>query len=235
MFRGPAARRITAIRDLDLVVAEGSAVAVMGPSGSGKSTLLQLVGGLDEPTAGTVRTGGVEWVGLRGRRLAEFRRSVGFVFQQFNLLPGLTVLDNVLVSMVGAPAREARKQALVALELVGMAACRNVLPAELSGGEQQRVAIARAVVNRPAVLLADEPTGALDTATGFAVVDLLLGLRDEAGATVLIATHDYAVAARCERIVTLRDGGIVSDLWMGAAADPAATAERVRSFRPADS
>ncbi|WP_300084173.1 ABC transporter ATP-binding protein [Propioniciclava sp.] len=232
-FTTPRRRHARALDDVFLQVVEASAVALMGPSGSGKSTLLHLVGGLDRPTEGQVLVDGRDVGALKGRALADHRRSVGFVFQRFNLIASLTVLDNVLAPTIGGgDARAARRRALDLLEVVGLAACAGVTPDALSGGEQQRVALARALVNSPRFLLADEPTGALDTATGFEVVDLIGGLREAFGTTVLLATHDYAVAARCERIVTLRDGRIASDRTLGAPAEPRTTAERLGALRP---
>jgi putative ABC transport system ATP-binding protein len=225
-FGSPGRRLVRALGEVDLGVDEGSSMALMGPSGSGKSTLLHLVGGLDRPTRGRVLVGGGDVASLRGRALASHRRSVGFVFQRFNLLGALSVLDNVLVPTVGAHLPDAPARAREALAMVGLDGYGRERPDGLSGGEQQRVAIARAIVNRPPVLLADEPTGALDQATGADIIALLLGLRAD-GTTVVIATHDYAVAARCERLVTLRDGDVVGDRALGTPADPRITAERV--------
>ena len=226
-------RPVRALADVDLRIDTGSAVALMGPSGSGKSTLLHLVGGLDRPTGGSVVVDGVDVGVLRGRRLAAYRRTVGFVFQQFNLLPALSVLDNVLAPTIGGgDRRAAHARARDLLERVGLGAATGALPADLSGGEQQRAAIARALVNEPRLVLADEPTGALDTATGFEVVDLLLEIQAHRGATVCIATHDYAVAARTERIVTLRDGAVTGDRALGAPAEPRDTALRIQGLAP---
>ncbi len=232
-FGAPGRRLAQALDSLDLTIGAGSAVALMGPSGSGKSTLLHLIGGLDHPTTGRVLVEGRDVSTLRGRALADHRRSVGFIFQRFNLIPGLSVLDNVLAPTAGGRSgASARPRALELLERVGLAASVRALPADLSGGEQQRVAIARALVNRPAIVLADEPTGALDTTTGFEVIDLLLDLPASGQATVVIATHDYAIAARAERIVTLRDGQISSDRTLGPPAEPRTTAARIGSLGP---
>jgi putative ABC transport system ATP-binding protein len=200
-----------------LEIAPGSAVAIWGPSGSGKSTLLHLIGALDRPDAGTLHVGGRDLRALSRRELAAYRRTVGFVFQRFNLLPALTAIDNVLAPVLPyrvAFDKHARARALLAaVELAGR---ETSLPSRLSGGQQQRVAIARALINEPAVLLADEPTGNLDSATGAEIVGLLLGLRAERGTTVLVATHDSQVAARCDRVVVLRDGRVAHDLDVGA-------------------
>ena len=170
---------ITALDGVSLRVEAGSAVALSGPSGSGKSTLLHLIGGLDRPDEGTVRVGGVKLGGLKARELAAHRRRVGFVFQRFNLLPALTVLDNVTVPVL--PFRtgfDKPQRARELLAAVGLQGRERQMPAKLSGGEQQRVAIARALINRPPIVLADEPTGNLDSRNGDAIMDLLMGLRE---------------------------------------------------------
>ncbi|MFJ9907488.1 ABC transporter ATP-binding protein [Streptomyces sp. NPDC101152] len=200
---------LVALDAVDLRIESGAAVALTGPSGSGKSTVLHLLGGMDRPTEGTVDVDGEE---LTARRLDAHRRSVGFVFQRFHLLPALTVLDNVLAPVL--PRRvdfDRQERATELLEAVGLAERANALPSELSGGQQQRVAIARALINRPGLLLADEPTGNLDSTTGREIVELLLSLRERYGTTMLVATHDVEVAANCDRIVRLLDGRIVAD------------------------
>ena len=200
---------LVALDAVDLRVESGAAVALTGPSGSGKSTVLHLLGGMDRPTEGTVDVDGEE---LTARRLDAHRRRVGFVFQRFHLLPALTVLDNVLAPVL--PRRvdfDRQERARELLEAVGLAERANALPSELSGGQQQRVAIARALINRPGLLLADEPTGNLDSTTGREIVELLLSLRERYGTTMLVATHDVEVAANCDRIVRLLDGRIVAD------------------------
>jgi putative ABC transport system ATP-binding protein len=201
-----------ALDGVSLDIAAGEAVAVMGPSGSGKSTLLNLVAGVDRPTAGTVEVAGVPLGRLSETRLARFRRAhIGIVFQFFHLLDDLTVRDNVLVpaQLAGTPARTARLRAAELLDTLGIAAKANAYPARLSGGERQRVAIARALMNRPEVLLADEPTGAVDARTGEQVAELLSDLNRD-GQTLILVTHDPAVARRCaRRIVELRDGRVV--------------------------
>ena len=200
---------LVALDAVDLRVESGAAVALTGPSGSGKSTVLHLLGGMDRPTEGTVDVDGEE---LTARRLDAHRRRVGFVFQRFHLLPALTVLDNVLAPVL--PRRvdfDRQERARELLEAVGLAERANALPSELSGGQQQRVAIARALINRPGLLLADEPTGNLDSTPGREIVELLLSLRERYGTTMLVATHDVEVAANCDRIVRLLDGRIVAD------------------------
>ena|SRR5438552_756282 len=201
-----------ALDGVSLDIAAGEAVAVMGPSGSGKSTLLNLIAGVDRPTAGTVEVAGMALGGLSETRLARFRRAhIGIVFQFFHLLDDLTVRDNVLVpaQLAGTPARTARARAAELLDTLGIAAKANAYPARLSGGERQRVAIARALMNRPEVLLADEPTGAVDAGTGDQVAELLSDL-NRGGQTLILVTHDPAVARQCaRRIVELRDGRVV--------------------------
>ncbi|MFF4364322.1 ABC transporter ATP-binding protein [Streptomyces sp. NPDC001604] len=200
---------LVALDAVDLRIESGAAVALTGPSGSGKSTVLHLLGGMDRPSEGTVGVDGDE---LTARRLDAHRRRVGFVFQRFHLLPALTVLDNVLAPVLPRRVdfdRQGRAREL--LEAVGLAERADALPSELSGGQQQRVAIARALINRPGLLLADEPTGNLDSTTGREIVELLLSLRERYGTTTLVATHDVEVAANCDRIVRLHDGRIVAD------------------------
>jgi len=203
-----------ALDQVSLQVAQGEAVAVMGPSGSGKSTLLNLVAGLDRPSAGTVTVDGQRIDALSETRLARYRRrQVGMIFQFFNLLEDLTVADNVLLpaQLAGSPRRQARAGCAELLDRLGIAKYRDAYPGRLSGGERQRVAIARALVNDPAVLLADEPTGAVDTKTGEEIGQLLLDL-NAAGQTLVLVTHSPDLAARCaKRTVELIDGRIASD------------------------
>lgn len=209
---------VRALDGVDLAVREGEMVAVMGPSGSGKSTLLNMMGGLDRPTSGQVLIGGQDLAGVRN--LDAFRsQMVGFVFQLHNLLPTLTALENVEVPMHGQPIRrgDRRLRAKELLDLVGLADRMDHLPSQLSGGQRQRVAIARALANRPRLILADEPTGNLDTAAGAEVMQLLAQLNQEQGTTIAVVTHDRRVARSTDRILTMRDGRITDD---HAVADP---------------
>jgi putative ABC transport system ATP-binding protein len=204
---------IHALDDVTLTVPDGEFVAVVGPSGSGKSTLLHVVGGLDTPTSGQVLVDGQDLSQAKDRELAGFRNQrVGFVFQTFNLQPTYTALENVALPLVFAkvPPKERQARAGQALEAVGLAGRLRHKPAQMSGGERQRVAIARALVTDPAYLLADEPTGNLDTATGREIVRLLERLNHERGLTVLLVTHDAEMAALAGRQIALRDGRIVS-------------------------
>ncbi|WP_433551555.1 ABC transporter ATP-binding protein [Micromonospora zamorensis] len=224
--------RLTAIDDVSLDVAAGSVVAMTGPSGSGKSTLLHLIGAIEPADAGTVTVDDVEVTGLRRAALARYRQRVGFVFQRYHLLPALTVLDNVIAPVLprrGHGRHVARARDL--LDAVGLAGRERALPAQLSGGQQQRVAIARALMGAPLLLLADEPTGNLDSTTGGQVLDLLLDLRDRYGMTILLATHERAIAARCDRLVRLGDGRIVEDLDLTDGEDPAHTFDRATRLR----
>ena len=196
------------------MIEPGEVVAIVGASGSGKTTLLQLLGALDRPTAGEVRCDGRDIQAIGEGDLSRLRRDViGFVFQQFNLIPTLDARQNVeaAAATTDLPREERRRRAAELLEAVGLGARAGHLPSQLSGGEQQRVAIARALVNHPRVLLADEPTGNLDSQTGVEILTLLQGLAAENGQTVVLVTHEPAVAAAAPRVVTLRDGGIVSD------------------------
>ena len=202
-----------ALDEVDLTVSAGEAVAVMGPSGSGKSTLLNLAAGLDRPTSGEVAVAGTVLNGLSETALARFRRDhIGIVFQFFHLLDDLTARDNVLLAahLAGMPRAAAQERAGELLAALGLTAKADAYPARLSGGERQRVALARALVNRPPLLLADEPTGAVDARTGEQVAELLRDL-NEGGQTVVLVTHDAALARRCAtRIVELRDGRVAS-------------------------
>lgn len=209
---GTGIAQVEALRGIDLRVAEGEFVAVTGPSGSGKSTLLHLIGGLDNPTTGNVWVGGEDLRTLDDDRLTRLRRRrIGFIFQAFNLLDMLSALENVALPLIidGVTEGEANRRALAALELVEMAMRRKHLPGQLSGGEQQRVALARALVTRPLLLLADEPTGNLDTANSDQVMMLLRNLVDEQGQTVLMVTHNVRHAALADRLLRLRDGRVV--------------------------
>ena len=203
-----------ALGPLTLTVREGEAVAITGPSGSGKSTLLNLVAGLDKPSEGRVSVGGLRIDGLGEKALARFRRErIGMVFQFFNLLDDLTVVDNILLpaQLAGSDRGKATKRAAELMEVLGIARHGRAYPGRLSGGERQRVAVARALINRPALLLADEPTGALDTASGQEVRQLLVDLH-RSGQTVVLVTHDLVLAGACaERTVQLVDGHIAVD------------------------
>jgi putative ABC transport system ATP-binding protein len=197
---------------VDLTIMPGESVAVMGPSGSGKSTLLNIVAGLDRPTSGTVRVHGEDLTALGEGALARYRRRrIGMVFQFFHLLDDLPVLDNVMLSarLIGTPYKQAKTRALGLLEELGISERKDAYPQQLSGGERQRVGVARALMNRPALLLADEPTGALDSRSGEQVMDLLLDL-NQIGQTLLIVTHDQRLAERCaSRVVHFEDGRVV--------------------------
>jgi putative ABC transport system ATP-binding protein len=224
---------ITALDGVSLGIEEGSAVALSGPSGSGKSTLLHIVGALERPDEGTVTVAGRELGSLSRRELAAHRRRVGFVFQRFNLLPALTVIDNVMAPVLPYRVdfdKELRAREL--LEAVGLEGREASLPSRLSGGQQQRVAIARALINAPPIVLADEPTGNLDSRTGAGIVDLLMRMRAERRLTILLATHDSQVAARCDRVVRLLDGRVADDIDVRAAVDVDATRRRLGRAAP---
>ena len=190
-------------------VSEGESVGLIGPSGSGKSSLLMVMGGLEQATGGTVSAMGHDLTAMNEDALARFRRDrMGIVFQSFHLIPTMTALENVATPMELAGHTDAFDRAADALRTVGLGQRTDHYPAQLSGGEQQRVALARATAPRPAILLADEPTGNLDTVNGDAIMDLLFDLRDKHGSTLVLVTHSDALAQRCDRIITLRDGRI---------------------------
>ncbi|WP_424535954.1 ABC transporter ATP-binding protein [Sphaerisporangium viridialbum] len=208
---GEGPQAVRALAEVSLEVADGELVAVMGPSGSGKSTLLNLAGGLDRPTSGTVTVEGTDLGSLSARELARLRRRhVGYVFQDLNLIPSLTAAENVMLprELDGVKTRQARDEARAVLDEVGIAHVADRFPDEISGGQRQRVAIARALVGERRLLLADEPTGALDTATGEDILALLRA-RCDAGAAVLLVTHEPRLAAWADRVVFLRDGAVV--------------------------
>jgi putative ABC transport system ATP-binding protein len=200
------------LRGIDLAVAPGETVGIVGPSGSGKSTMMMVIGGLEHASAGVVRVGGLDLGALEEDALARFRRdSVGIVFQAFHLIPTMTALENVAVPLEFAGRRDAFARAAETLGAVGLDHRLSHYPGQLSGGEQQRVALARAFAGEPTLLMADEPTGNLDGVTGAQVIDLLFELRARRGTTLLLITHDTALAGRCDRCVHLADGRVVAD------------------------
>jgi ABC-type lipoprotein export system ATPase subunit len=228
-LRGVARRYpgLTALDGVDLEVAAGEVVVLTGASGAGKSTVLHVTGGMDRPDEGSVEIDGAE---LQPRDLDAHRRRIGFVFQRFHLLPALTVLDNVLAPVL--PRRvgfDRRERGMELLDAVGLGQRADALPSELSGGQQQRVAVARALINRPGLLLADEPTGNLDSVIGREIIDLLLSLRERYGMTMMIATHDAEVAANGDRVVRLQDGRITSDQRVTPSGD---VLDRLGGLRP---
>ncbi|HEY6085640.1 MAG TPA: ABC transporter ATP-binding protein [Nitrospira sp.] len=205
-------RPVTILDDVSLEIPAKQMVAVVGPSGSGKSTLLGLIAGLDKPTSGSIRLNGAEITGMTESALAKYRRAhIGYIFQSFHLIPTLTALENVLIPLELASLPSAGERATALLCAVGLAGRLHHYPVQLSGGEQQRVAVARAFACRPAVLLADEPTGNLDSATGQQVMELLLSLQRDHGTTLVLVTHDPLVASSMERVIALRDGRVESD------------------------
>jgi ABC-type lipoprotein export system ATPase subunit len=214
---------VTALADIDLLIQPGEFVAIAGASGSGKTTLLQLLGALDRPTSGTIRCLGRDVERMSAGELSRLRReTIGFVFQQFNLIPTLTAHQNVEAAIASRKSGDRRRRARDLLAAVGLEQRANHLPSRMSGGEQQRVAIARALANDPGALLADEPTGNLDSATGDEILALLRGLSTEHGQTVVLVTHNTHVADTAPRTVRLRDGRIESDSELQApVSDPA--------------
>ncbi|CUH49292.1 ABC transporter ATP-binding protein [Ruegeria atlantica] len=212
------AGRVNILHDITLTVAKGETLGLVGPSGSGKSSLLMLMGGLEQASAGKITALGQDLTGMDEDSLARFRRNaMGVVFQNFHLIPTMTALENVATPLELAGHKDAFRRAAAELDAVGLSHRRDHYPAQLSGGEQQRVALARAAAPRPQILLADEPTGNLDETNGAAIVDLLFGLRDKHGATLVLVTHSHSLARRCDRVVRLRDGRISEDSQQKAA------------------
>lgn len=209
---GNASAPVDVLRGIDLDIANGEVVALLGPSGSGKSSLMAVLSGLERASSGSLMVADADFSGLSEDGLAAARRGrIGIVLQAFHLLPTMTAAENVATPMELAGDKDAAPRALAELAAVGLGHRTDHYPTQLSGGEQQRVAIARALAARPALIFADEPTGNLDAATGAEIIDLLLARRAETGATLLIITHDASLAARCERVLTMADGRIISD------------------------
>ncbi len=212
------AGRVEILHDISLSVNQGETLGLVGPSGSGKSSLLMLMGGLEQATGGRVTALGHDLTEMSEDALARFRRdAMGVVFQNFHLIPTMTALENVATPLELAGHKDAFKRAEAELEAVGLSHRSDHYPAQLSGGEQQRVALARASAPRPKILLADEPTGNLDEANGAAIIDLLFGLRDRHGATLVLVTHSHTLAQKCDRVVRLRDGRIAEESQREAA------------------
>ena len=206
------AEMLTILQPLDMTIPDGQFVAVVGPSGSGKSTLLGLIAGLDEPTSGEIRIDGQPITAMNEDALAELRgNKIGFIFQSFHLIPSLTALENIMVPMEIAGVRDAQQRAQQLLEDVDLVARSHHYPSQLSGGEQQRVAIARAFANDPSIMLADEPTGNLDSHNGRHVFELMVEMNRKRNATLVLVTHDHELAALADRRISLRDGRVVSD------------------------
>ncbi|WP_424987650.1 ABC transporter ATP-binding protein [Microbulbifer sp. S227A] len=206
------------LHSVTLDVNRGETLGLIGPSGSGKSSLLMLMGGLEQATSGAITALGHDLTAMDEDALARFRRDhMGVVFQSFHLIPTMTALENVATPLELAGVKDAFDRAAAELEAVGLASRANHYPAQMSGGEQQRVALARASAPRPHILLADEPTGNLDEANGAAIMDLLFGLRDRHGATLVLVTHSNELAARCDRVIRLRDGSIAPEIEREAA------------------
>ena len=207
--------QVTAADDVAFTIEAGAFVALTGASGSGKSTMLHMIGAIERPDSGVIISNGTEVTALRGTAQADYRRTVGFVFQRYNLLPGLTALDNVIAPILPYRTRwDKRQRARDLLAAVGLAGRERSLPARMSGGEQQRIAIARSLINTPALLLADEPTGNMDSANSAGILDLLARLCAEHHMTIILASHDPQIAARAERLIRLRDGAVVDDIQL---------------------
>lgn len=213
VYKGGDSSQVAALREVSLTIGQGEFVAVVGPSGSGKSTLMNLLAAIDQPSGGSLTVGGVELSSLKADALADFRRQqVGLVFQLFNLVPVLSAVENVKLPLIPYPPKgfNLDKRAKELLTQVGLSGRFGHLPSQLSGGEQQRVAIARALINRPALLLADEPTGNLDSKVGGEIIELFKTLHREQGVTIVIITHDPNIAAQAERIIRLQDGRLAA-------------------------
>ena len=205
---------VQALKDVDLEIAQGEFTAIVGPSGSGKTTLLNIIGGLDNPTSGTIRVGGTNISQLKESELIDFRlHNIGFVFQQYNLIPVLTAKENVefIMLLQKRPAKEMKERAMQLLDEVGLKDKADVRPSELSGGQQQRVAVIRALASRPKFILADEPTANLDSASAANLLDMMAQMNREEGMTFIFSTHDQRVIDKARRVVTLEDGMIKSD------------------------
>ncbi|WP_108660720.1 ABC transporter ATP-binding protein [Acuticoccus kandeliae] len=214
--RGPVA--VPILKGVDLAVREGTSLGIVGPSGSGKSTLLMVLGGLERPDSGTVHVAGQELTAMSEDRLTAFRGgAIGIIFQSFHLIPTMTALENVAVPLELAGLRDAGDIALHELDAVGLKPRAHHYPSQLSGGEQQRVAIARALAPKPAVMLADEPTGNLDEATGRDIIDLMFGAQATRRQTLVLVTHDRRLAERCDDLVRVRDGQVFAEETMAAA------------------
>jgi putative ABC transport system ATP-binding protein len=221
-------RRLVAAQDVSFTIERGEFVGLTGATGAGKTTLLNIMGAIDRPDAGTVRRDGLEVTALRGAAADRYRRTVGFVFQHGVLLSALTALDNIIAPVL--PFRTGwnkRDRAADLLAAVGMAGREGALPAQLSGGERQRVAMARALINTPELLLADEPTGNVDPGSAAGILDLLAGLRIEHAMTVVLASHDPQVAARCDRLIRLAGGRVAADIRLTGGESPASILRRV--------
>lgn len=204
--------KLDVLIDVDLTLQQGETVAILGPSGSGKTSLLLLLAGLEQPTSGSILLDNKDLASLDSDALADLRRdSLGIVFQSFHLVPSLTALGNVMLPLEIAGRENARETATAMLERVGLAERAGHYPPQLSGGEQQRVALARALVHKPRLLLADEPTGNLDSGTGERIIELLFGLNRESGSTMILVTHDEGIAAQCQRVFRLQQGQLVED------------------------
>jgi putative ABC transport system ATP-binding protein len=207
--------KVEALKNVSFSIENGEMLALTGASGSGKSTLLSLIGGLDKCDSGSISIDEENISGLNAQKLADFRRNeIGFIFQQFNLIPTLSIIENVMLPLLPIKMKKAEcyRVAIEVIEKVGLRSREKHLPGELSGGEQQRVAIARALINKPKIILADEPTGDLDSKTGEKILELLMTLNKKEKVTIIIATHDGKIAEKAKRKIVLEDGGVVSDI-----------------------